>query len=369
VRTGEKSLASRVAGQHRRAGEAIVVRQYKVSEQKMNKMISREIQLRNRPVGIPSESDFQVAEVPIAEPQNGEILVQNEYISVDPYMRGRMYDRESYVPAFQIGEAITGGSVGKVIASNLEQFQVGDCVLNFEGWREYFVSNGGGLTKVDPSIAPIQSFLGALGMPGMTAYVGLLNIGKPKENETVYVSAASGAVGSIVCQIAKIKRCKVIGSAGSDQKVAWLLDEIGIDGAFNYKKVENLTDELHQQCPNGIDIYFENVGGKHLEAALTNMNSFGRIPVCGMISQYNHTKPQSAPRNLSSIIGKRLLLQGFIVSDHYDQFPQFQSDMVKWLQEGKLKWQETILEGIENTPKAFIGLFTGENLGKMLVRV
>ena len=203
----------------------------------MKKIVSREIQLRNRPIGIPSESDFQVAEVHVHEPQESEILVQNEYISVDPYMRGRMYDRESYVPAFQIGEAIPGGSVGKVIESNSEHFQVGDYVLNFEGWREYFVSNGAGLTKVDPAIAPVQTFLGALGMPGMTAYVGLLDIGKPKENETVYVSAASGAVGSIVCQIAKIKGCKVIGSAGSDQKVAWLVNEIGVDGVFNYKKV------------------------------------------------------------------------------------------------------------------------------------
>ncbi len=335
----------------------------------MKKIVSREIQLRNRPVGIPSESDFQVVEVSIQEPQDGEILVQNEYISVDPYMRGRMYDRKSYVPAFQIGEAIPGGSVGKVIESHSEQFQVGDYVLNFEGWREYFVSNGAGLTNVDPALAPVQAFLGALGMPGMTAYVGLLNIGKPKENETVYVSAASGAVGSIVCQIAKIKGCKVVGSAGSDQKVAWLLDKMGIDGAFNYKKVADLTAELQQRCPNGIDIYFENVGGEHLEAVLTNMNSFGRIPVCGMISQYNNTEPQPGPSNLSSMIGKRLLLQGFIVSDHYDQLSQFQVDMVKWFHEGKLRWQETIVEGIENTPKAFIGLFTGENVGKMLVRV
>ena len=335
----------------------------------MKEIISREIQLRNRPSGIPSVSDFEVAKILVQEPENGEILVQNEYISVDPYMRGRMYDRKSYTPAFQIGETITGGSIGKVIQSNSEEFQVGEYVSNFTGWREYFVSDGAGLTKVNPSIAPVQSFLGALGMPGMTAYVGLLNIGKPKEDETVYVSAASGAVGSIVCQIAKIKGCKVVGSAGSDQKVAWLLAEMGIDGAFNYKKVADLTAELHQQCPNGIDIYFENVGGEHLEAVLTNMNSFGRIPVCGMISQYNNTELQPGPSNLSSIIGKRLLLQGFIVSDHYDQLPKFQADMVKWLEEGKLKWQETIIEGIENTPKAFIGLFTGENIGKMLVRV
>ncbi len=335
----------------------------------MKDVISREIQLKNRPVGIPGVSDFEVVEVPVQELKDGEILVQNEYLSVDPYMRGRMYDRESYIPAFQIGEAISGGSIGKVMQSNSDQFQVGEYVLNFAGWREYFVSDGVGLTKVDPSIAPVQSFLGALGMPGMTAYVGLLNIGKPKENETVYISAASGAVGSIVCQIAKIKGCRVVGSSGSDQKVEWLLEKIGLDGAFNYKEVDNLTTELYQQCPKGIDIYFENVGGEHLEAVLTNMNPFGRIPVCGMISQYNNTDPQPGPRNLGFIIGKRLLLQGFIVSDHYDQLPQFQSDMVKWLADGLLKWEETIIEGIENTPSAFIGLFTGEKIGKMLVKV
>ncbi len=335
----------------------------------MDKKVSREIRLRKRPTGIPAESDFEIVAVPVREPQNGEILVQNLYVSVDPYMRGRMIERKSYTNAFQLGETITGGSIGKVAISNLEEFQVGEYVLNMQGWREYFVSDGGGLTKIAPKSVPIQAYLGVMGMPGMTAYVGLLKIGQPKENETVYVSAASGAVGSIVCQIAKIKGCRVVGSAGSDQKVAWLLDEIGVDAAFNYKVAENLTAELKNHCPNGIDIYFENVGGKHLEAVLANMNLFGRIPVCGMISQYNQTEDQPGPRNLTSIIGKRLLLQGFIVSDHYDQLPQFHEEMLKWIKEGKIKWEETIIEGIENTPQAFIGLFTGENLGKMLVRV
>jgi NADPH-dependent curcumin reductase CurA len=335
----------------------------------MKETISHEIQLRKRPVGIPTEDDFDVVEVPVRKPEDGEILVQNVYISVDPYMRGRMIDHESYIPPFQLGQTITGGSVGKIVLSNSDKFQEGEYVLNFEGWREYFVSNGDGLTKVDPVIAPIQSFLGAMGMPGMTAYVGLLNIGQPQENETVYVSAATGAVGSIVCQIAKLNGCRVVGSAGSDEKVEWLLNEIGIDGAFNYKKAENLMVELQKQCPNGIDIYFENVGGAHLEAVLFNMNSFGRIPVCGMISQYNQTIPEPGPRNLGTIIEKRLLIQGFIVSDHNDQLPQFQADMMRWIREDKIKWEETIIEGIENTPKAFIGLFTGEKLGKMLVRV
>jgi len=332
-------------------------------------MENKQIVLNSRPSGEISSENFRFDDIDISVPEKNEILLRTKYISVDPYMRGRMNDYKSYIPPFQIGETITGGSIGTVVLSNSENFQEGECVLNFEGWREYFLSNGDGLTKVDPSIAPVQTFLGALGMPGMTAYVGLLNIGQPKENETVYVSAASGAVGSIVCQIAKIKGCRVIGSAGSDQKVDWLLNKIGIDGAFNYKNVENITAELKKQCPDGIDIYFENVGGEHLEAVLFNMNSFGRIPVCGMISQYNQTEPQSGPRNLGFVIGKRLLLQGFIVSDHYDQLPQFQADMVEWLKDDKIKWEETIVEGIENTPKAFIGLFTGENLGKMLVRV
>jgi len=335
----------------------------------MNEYISREIVLRKRPIGIPDGSDFGVVEVPVGQPGDGEVLVQNIYVSVDPYMRGRMIDRKSYTPPFQLGETVTGGCVGKIISSNTDQFQVGEYVMGFAGWREYYLSNGSDLTRVDPSAVPIQAYLGVTGMPGMTAYIGLLDIGQPKADETVYVSAASGAVGSIVCQIAKIKGCRVVGSAGSDQKVAWLIDELGLDSAFNYKKAVNLTAELRDQCPNGIDIYFENVGGEHLEAVLTNMNPFGRVPVCGMISQYNETEAQPGPSNLASIIGKRLLLKGFIVSDHYDQLPQFTNDMMGWIREDKIKWKETIFEGIENTPKAFIGLFTGENLGKMLVRV
>ncbi len=335
----------------------------------MNKYMSCEIVLRSRPIGIPVESDFGIVEVPVGQPADGEVLVHNIYVSVDPYMRGRMIDRKSYTPTFQLGETIIGGCVGQIISSKTDRFQVGEYVMGYAGWREYFLSDGSDLTRVDPSAVPIQAYLGVTGMPGMTAYIGLLDIGQPKENETVYVSAASGAVGSIVCQIAKIKGCRVVGSAGSDRKVAWLIDELGIDSAFNYKKATSLTAELGNQCPDGIDIYFENVGGEHLEAVLTHMNPFGRIPVCGMISQYNATEVQPGPRNMTSIIGKRLLLQGFIVSDHYDQLPKFMGDMLGWIRDDQIKWKETIFEGIENTPKAFIGLFTGENLGKMLVRV
>lgn len=331
--------------------------------------VSREILLKNRPVGIPTESDFEIAEVPIPEPGEGEVLVRNIYISVDPYMRGRMIDFESYVPPFQLGKPLEGGCVGQVVKSIGGKFQVGAYVLGMSGWREYYVSDGSDLVKIDPNIAPIQSYLGTVGMPGLTAYIGLLDIGKPKEGETVFVTAASGAVGAIVCQIAKIKGCTVVGSAGSDEKAAWLMDEAGIDAAFNYKKVDDLTAEFGKQCPNGIDVYFENVGGKHLEAALWHMNTFGRIVLCGMISQYNMTEPSPGPNNLFLATVKRLTLKGFIVLDHFNRLPQFHADMGKWIAEGKVKWRETIVDGIEKAPDAFIGLFKGKNFGKMIVKV
>jgi NADPH-dependent curcumin reductase CurA len=335
----------------------------------MAETVSREIRLRNRPAGLPSEDDFELVEVPVPELDAGQVLVRDIYMSVDPYMRGRMFDRPSYAAPFQIGQALTGGCVGQVVQSRNRDYPVGDYVLGMQGWREYYVSNGSDLTAIDPNVAPIQAYLGVVGMPGMTAYVGLLDIGQPKEGETVFVSAASGAVGSVVCQIAKIKGCRVVGSAGSDEKVAWLLDQAGVDAAFNYKKVDDLTAELGAHCPKGLDIYFESVGGEHLQAALRHMNLFGRIVLCGMISQYNATEPQPGPSNLSLAVGKRLLLKGYIVSDHYDRRPHFLVDMAAWIAQGKIKWRETIVEGIENAPRAFIGLFKGENFGKMLVKV
>jgi NADPH-dependent curcumin reductase CurA len=325
--------------------------------------------LKNRPVGVPQASDFELAQVPIREPKAGEVLVRNIYMSVDPYMRGRMVERKSYVPPFQLGRPLTGGCVGQVVQSKSDVFPVGAYVLSMLGWREYYVTDGSGLTKIDPNLAPLQAYLGVIGMPGLTAYVGLLDIGQPKPGETVFVSAASGAVGSLVCQIAKLKGCRVVGSAGSDEKVAWLLNEAGIDAAFNYKKVEDLKAELGVLCPNGIDVYFENVGGEHLEAALAHMNRYGRIVVCGMISQYNATEAVPGPHNLGVTITKRLMIKGFIVSDHTDRLPEFYADMGRWIAEGNVKWKETIVEGIESAPQAFIGLFKGENLGKMLVRI
>ena len=331
--------------------------------------ISREIRLKNRPVGLPAESDFELAEVRVPQVGQSQVLVENIYMSVDPYMRGRMVDRKSYVPPFQIGQPLDGGCVGRVVESKSEQFKVGDFVLGMSGWREHFISDGTGILKIDPKVAPIQAYLGTLGMPGLTAYVGLLDIGKPKEGETVFVSAASGAVGSIVCQIAKLKGCHVVASAGSDAKVTWLLEEAGVDAAFNYKKANNIIAEVGKKCPKGIDVYYENVGGVHLEAALEHMNKFGRIVMCGMIAIYNATDPVPGPSNLAYIIGKQLKMQGFIVSDHFDKLAQFYADMAKWIAAGKIKWKETTVEGLENAPRAFIGLFKGDNFGKMIVKV
>ena len=249
----------------------------------MSEAVSREIRLKNRPVGLPRESDFELATVPTPTPGAGEVLVRNLYMSVDPYMRGRMLDQPSYVQPFQVGQPLDGGCVGQVVQSQGGKLQVGDYVLGRKGWREYYVSDGAELTKIDPNLAPVQTYLGTLGMPGLTAYVGLLDIGRPKAGETVFVSAAAGAVGTVVCQIAKLQGCRVVGSAGAPDKVAWLREVAGVDAAFNYKDVGSLTAELGKHCPNGIDVYFENVGGAHLEAALDHMNSFGRIALCGMI--------------------------------------------------------------------------------------
>jgi hypothetical protein len=332
---------------------------------------NREIRLRRRPVGMPTEGDFELAETPIPTPAHGQVLVKNIYMSVDPYMRGRMYDRESYVPPFQIGETLSGGAVGQVVSSNNNpRFQAGDFVNNFSGWREWFTTGGGELTKIDavPGI-PIQAYLGTFGMPGLTAYGGLLRTGALKDGERVFVSAASGAVGAVVCQIAKNKGCYVVGSAGSDEKCKFLTGELGIDKAINYRKAKDLTAAVHDAFPEGIDVYFENVGGEHLVAALNNMRPNGRIPLCGMIDQYNATELPAGPGNLVMAIAMSLTLKGYIVSNHYDMMPKFLEDMAKWVKEGKMKWRETVHEGIEKAPEAFIGLFKGDNFGKMLVKL
>lgn len=335
----------------------------------MNSLVSKEIRLKNRPEGLPGVGDFELAEVTVPEIRDGEVLVQNVYMSVDPYMRGRMVDRKSYVPPFQIGRPLEGASVGRVIASKNDALKEGDTVLSMQGWREYFVSGDAGLTRVDAGRLPAQAYLGVAGMTGMTAYVGLLHIGELKEGQTVFVSAAAGAVGSVVCQIAKLQGCYVVGSAGSDEKVSWLVKEAGIDAAFNYRKTEDVIAEVGRHFPDGIDVYFENVGGVHLEAALEHMRPNGHIVMCGMISMYNAVKPVPGPARLPYVISKKLTMKGFIVSDHFDKIGEFMTDMGKWIQEGKIKWKETIVDGIEKAPEAFIGLFKGENFGKMIVKV
>jgi NADPH-dependent curcumin reductase CurA len=335
----------------------------------MAETLSHEIRLKNRPTGMPTENDFELVETTIPEINKGMILVRNAYLSVDPYMRGRMGEKETYIAPYELGKPMEGGCVGQVIESRSDRFQEGDYVLGNKGWREFYVSDGEGTVPIDPGIAPIQHYLGILGMPGFTAYVGLLDMGKPEEEETVFVSTAAGAVGSLVCQIAKIKGCRVVGSTGSAEKTAWLEKEAGIDTAFNYKLAENLWDEVRKHCPDGIDVYFDNVGGAHLEAAINAMNDHGRIVLCGMISAYNATRPPRAPRNLVSAIAKRLTLRGFIINDHKDREPQFLRDMEQWLKEGRIHGKETLVQGIENAPKAFLSLFTGETFGKMLVKL
>lgn len=331
---------------------------------------NREIRLKSRPVGAPKPSDFELVETAVPDPPSGQVLVRNLFMSVDPYMRGRMTDRASYVPPFRIGEVLSGGAIGKVVSSNANsRLAEGDIVSNFAGWRECFVSDGNDLQKIDPGLAPIQAYLGAFGMPGLTAYAGLLRIGELKDGERVFVSAASGAVGAVACQIAKNRRCTVLGSAGSDEKCEWLLREALIDQAINYKSCGPLNAAIRSAMPDGIDVYFENVGGEHLDAALANMRRDGRIAVCGMIAQYNDASPPPGPANIGMLIPKRLAMRGFIVSDHFDLMPDFLRDMAMWTKAGRMKWRETIVEGIENAPAAFIGLFKGENLGKMLVRL
>ena len=330
--------------------------------------VNRSVHLASRPVGWPTPENFRLVEEPVPEPGAGQVLVRNVYISVDPYMRGRMNDVKSYTPPFAVGEPMTGGAIGRVERSNHPDFAPGDHVSSQLGWREWFVSDGRGLQKVDADAAPLPAYLGALGGTGFTAYVGLLDIGQPQPGETVFVSGAAGATGSVAGQIAKIVGCRVIGSAGSDEKVRWLTDELGFDAAINYR-TQDIDAALGEACPDGINIYFDNVGGDHLEAALNHMADFGRIVACGAISRYNEAELPPGPRNLGNVVRQRLRIQGFIVSDHAARNADFRRDMSQWLREGKVKHRETIVDGIEHAADAFLGLLRGENMGKMLVRL
>ena len=330
---------------------------------------NRQITLAARPVGYPEESDFELVEKPVPVPGEGEILVRALYLSVDPYMRGRMNNVKSYVPPIQIGEVMGGGVVGEVLKSNNPNFQEGDIVEGLLGWQEYAISNGQGLRKIDPEIAPLSTALGVLGMPGLTAYFGLIDICDPKPGETVVVSGAAGAVGSLVGQIAKIKGCRVVGIAGTDEKVDYLVNELGFDAAFNYKTTDDYFQKLQELCPAGIDVYFDNVGGEITDAVFRLINTKARISICGQISQYNLEQPEMGPRLLWTLIVKQARVEGFLVFQFADKYAEGIHQMARWLKEGKLKYTEEIAEGIENAPQAFIGMLKGQNTGKQLVKL
>ncbi len=332
-------------------------------------MQSKEIHLFNRPVGHPQPSDFSVVETTLPEPKDGEILVKNEYLSVDPYMRPRMIQQRSYVPSFELNQPLEGGAIGQVIQTNNADVAEGDLVESMYGWRERFVTHGARVRVIkNPGPQP-SAYLGILGMPGLTAYVGTILIGDVSEGDTVFVSGAAGAVGSVAGQIAKTKGCQVIGSAGSAEKVDYLKDELGFDGAFNYKDGD--LNKLLRHSLNGqeINFYFDNVGGDHLQAALHSMAHRGRIALCGAIAQYNLTEPVPGPNNLLIAVAKELLIQGFIVTSYQQHAPQFYANMYQWMESGAVKYRETIYEGIESMTDAFLGLFSGENIGKMIVKV
>lgn len=330
---------------------------------------SREVRLAARPTGWPTTENFTVATVDLPELQDGEVLVRNAVMSVDPYMRGRMDDRPSYVPPFQVGAALDGGAVGEVVVSKSDNVATGTQVLHGFGWREYAVLPAKRVQPIDTAVAPASAYLGVLGMPGFTAYVGLTEIAAMKEGDAVFVSGAAGAVGSLVGQIARRRGAsRVIGSAGSADKVRHLVNDLGFDAAFNYKD-GNVGKQLREAAPDGIDVYFDNVGGDHLEAAIGSLNTFGRVAVCGMISQYNATEATPAPRNLALLITKRLSIRGFIVSDNNALQPAFLDEVGPWVRDGSLITEETFVDGgVDAAPQAFIDLMRGANTGKMLVR-
>ena len=328
---------------------------------------AQRIVLASRPVGEPTLDNFRLEEVPILQPGPGQMLLRTRWLSLDPYMRGRMSDAPSYAKPVGIGEVMEGGTVSDVVTSNVSGFAKGDIVVGRTGWQTHALSDGSGLQKVDPRRAPISTALGVLGMPGMTAYIGLANIGQPKEGETVVVSAASGAVGAVAGQLAKRQGARVIGIAGGADKCRYVKDELGFDMAVDHRNAD-LGAALDQACPNGIDVYFENVGGAVQHAVFPRLNDFGRMIMCGMISEYNDTTPRPGP-NLMSVVRKRLHIQGFIVSDHWQRYGEFRALAAPLVKSRQLRYREDIVEGIDNAPAAFIGLLQGKNFGKLLVRL
>ncbi|HKU83913.1 MAG TPA: NADP-dependent oxidoreductase [Candidatus Nitrosocosmicus sp.] len=357
-----------------------------------NERFGHEVHLKKRPIGSVKVEDFELVKVEIPDlKEEGDFLVRNIWMSIDPFLRIYMVKGTKFAPPFELHKPLDGGCIGEVIESKSSKFKVGDYVKANFGWREYWIGKAtqgekNSISKVDSTLSPLRSFLGLLGITGMTAYVGLFKICNLRERQdTVFVSSAAGGVGSAACQLAKIKGCYVVGSCGSDEKASWLVNELGIDYAFNYRKIglDNITEELNRAYPNGIDLYFDNVGGKHLEAAINNMNTFGRIALCGTTSQYNdedtvisakgdqqsNKSPSLGPSNLSLAVSHRLKLQGFIWSDHFDILNEFNANMSKWISEDKIKLKESIFEGLENAPQAFVSLFRGDAMGRILVRL
>ncbi len=333
---------------------------------------NRRIVLASRPTGEPIDENFRLEETAIPVPGKGEVLLRTIYLSLDPYMRGRMNAGPSYAPPVEVGQVMTGGTVSEVMESKAPELRAGDLVVGSTGWQQYSVAEGSALQRIDPTLAPISTALGVLGMPGMTAYTGLLNIGQPKEGETVVVSSAAGAVGSAAGQIAKIIGCRAVGVAGGKAKCEFVASELGFDACVDYRS-HKFAEELRAVCPNGIDVYFENVGGHVLEAVVPLMNLFGRVPVSGLIAHYNAaglpSGPDRVPLLMWAILVKRLTFRGFIIFDFADQQPEFKRNMSRWVREGRVKYREDVVEGLENAVAAFKRLFTGQNFGKLLVRV
>lgn len=338
----------------------------------MTPLLNRQIVLASRPSGMPTDTNFRIVKAELPRDPGSGVVLRTLWLSLDPYMRGKMNEGKSYTQPVQIGEVMDGGTVSQVISSRVDGLEPGDFVVGYTGWQEYAHVDGKSHRKLDPGTAPLSTALGILGMPGMTAYTGLLNIGRPKSGKTLVVAAASGAVGSVVGQIGKIKGCRVVGIAGGSAKVAYVKDELGFDDAIDHH-APDFADRLSRACPKGIDIYFENVGGRVWEGVFPLLNNFARIPVCGLIANYNMTElpvgRDHVPELMRAVLSKRLAIQGFIVGDFASQAADFQRDVGGWFREGRLKYREHIIDGLENAPAALIGMLKGENFGKLLIKV
>jgi NADPH-dependent curcumin reductase CurA len=334
-----------------------------------NPNTAREVRLASRPIGWPTEQNFDLVEVAIPEASDGRLLVRNLLMSVDPYMRNRMNGVRTYMPPFQVGRALEGGAVGEVVAGEADGIQPGDLVAHGYGWRDYAAVDANRVTKVDPRLGSPGAYLGALGMPGLTAYAGLVDVAPVAEGDVVFVSGAAGAVGGLAGQIARLRGAsRVIGSAGTAEKVRYLVEELNFDAAFNYRD-DHIDKQLRAAAPDGIDVYFDNVGGTHLEAAIALLNNHGRIAACGMISLYNRTELAPGLRNMQQILGKRLNLRGYVVDDYAHLRQECVTQMSCWIRDGSVKYRETVMNGLANAPSAFLGLMRGDNIGKMLVRI